>query len=63
MVCTVDMEKTKYFSRERKRVKDQNLRKFTLTTRYFRHKAFNGFNRNILELSVLPEHGRLKLLS
>ena len=52
MACTVDMEKTKYFSQERKRVKDKNLRKFTLTTRYFRHKASNAFNRKIVELSV-----------
>ena len=41
-------------------MKDKNLREFTLTTIYFRHKAANAFNRNIVELSVLPENGSRK---
>ena len=43
-------------------MKNKNLQKFTLTTRYmyFRHKASNAFNRKIVELSVLPENGSRK---
>ena len=33
------------------------MRKYTLTTRYYRHKGSPDFNRKIVELSVLTENG------
>ena len=45
------------YGKDRKRVKDKNMRKYTLTTRYYRHKGSPDFNRKIVELSVLTENG------
>ena len=46
-----------FYSHEKKRVKDRNIRKYTLLTRYYKHKGSPDFNRKIVELSVLTENG------